>query len=141
MSRHIVFTHLDVMSASNKLQEEDRSINGTNLRLVIGKGSPKALMATYQELINQGVIHLHIRTTASVITGEMAIRLRDINKLAEAKRQLVLLLSVRSQEQDDVEYKLLTKKIKIQQEEIVIYILREETMLTKALNQPLFKNQ
>lgn len=43
MARKSVFSDEEVIEAVNLLNEQDKRINGTNLRLAVGAGSPKKL--------------------------------------------------------------------------------------------------
>lgn len=56
MGRKLAFTEFDVIKAVSELEAGDKKINGTNLRLNIGVGSPKSLFETYTRLLAKGDI-------------------------------------------------------------------------------------
>lgn len=56
MARKPVFTEQNVIDAVQALNEKNKTINGTNLRLEIGSGSPQKLLDTYNNLLAKGKV-------------------------------------------------------------------------------------
>ena len=72
MARPKSYTEHDIIAAVQALRDAGKTVNGTNLRLHIGKGRPDALMADCERLINSGAIQkVEKQQEVAVVTPEL----------------------------------------------------------------------
>ncbi|MGK2233222.1 hypothetical protein [Colwellia polaris] len=82
------FTELDIIEACNQLELENKTINGTNLRLQIGSGSPKVLYDTYNTLLAKGRIKLIADSRVEELELQLEAQLEALHKQEETNRVL-----------------------------------------------------
>lgn len=56
MARPKSYTKQDIVSAAQAINEEGKVVNGSNLRLKVGKGRPDTLFSDYEHLVKTGAI-------------------------------------------------------------------------------------
>lgn len=81
MGRKPAFTDQDLLNAVSSLQENDKTINGTNLRLEIGRGSPKALYDRFNKLVSTGKIQLKADCEVQELEIKLAAALEQVSEL------------------------------------------------------------
>ncbi len=95
MARKPVFTEDDVIQAVQMLNEQNKTVNGTNLRLEIGAGSPKKLLDTYNNLLAKGKVenkHLSQIESLEVQLGKSLEELSRAEELLETSQRVNQLL-------------------------------------------------
>lgn len=132
MARKPVFTEQNVIDATSVLDEQNKTINGTNLRLQIGVGSPKKLMETYNKLVSEGSIKLKSHSELEQLKAQLECQLEDQARIEQLLEQAI----------DECEvYKMLFIKA-----ESLLYMAPDgspnpHTALVKSLNEYLKDNE
>ena len=98
MARKSVFSDEEVIEAVNLLNEQDKRINGTNLRLAVGAGSPKKLLETYNNLLSKGKVKDKSASEVEALEAQLEAVLEELNvkeeQLSSLKSEFELLASV-----------------------------------------------
>lgn len=92
MARKPVFSEEEVVNAARTLYLQGKKINGTNLRLEIGSGSPKKLLETYINLLAKGKVE--DRNSSQIENLETQLE-ASLEALAKAEESLDLSLRIK----------------------------------------------
>ena len=98
MARKPVFTESQVIDAVAQLNEKGKKINGTNLRLEVGSGSPQKLLETYNKLLAKGAVkdmsHSEVEALESQLEASLETLARVEDELDMVKVQANILLKM-----------------------------------------------
>lgn len=86
MARKPAFTEQEVIEAVQTLDENNKTLNGTNLRLEIGSGSPNKLMETYRKLLATGKIKLKSHTDIEELEIQLEAQLELLAQAEDENR-------------------------------------------------------
>lgn len=89
MARKAAFTEQDVIDAAITLEQNNKTINGTNLRLTIGAGSPQKLMETYTNLLAHGKIKPKNLGQIEELEAQLEAQLEELARQEELNSLLV----------------------------------------------------
>lgn len=88
MGRTVSFTELDIIEACNQLELDGKKINGTNLRLQIGSGSPKSLHSAFISLLAKGRIKLKSDSRIEGLEVQLEAQLESLHQQEEINKVL-----------------------------------------------------
>lgn len=88
MARNPAFTEQQVIEAAQVLNEKNKNLNGTNLRLEIGAGSPMKLMETYNKLLAIGKIKVKSEDYVEELEAQLESQLEFLAKVEDENNSL-----------------------------------------------------
>lgn len=88
MARNPAFTEQQVIEAAQVLNEKNKNLNGTNLRLEIGAGSPMKLMETYNKLLAIGKIKVKSEDYVEELEAQLEAQLELLAKVEDENNSL-----------------------------------------------------
>jgi hypothetical protein len=83
MARKPVFTESQVIDAVAEINRKDKKINGTNLRLEVGSGSPQKLLETYDKLLAKGIVKDKSHSELEALELQLESSLEQLSRTEE----------------------------------------------------------